>query len=314
MLQTIRLLAVSPRHEAYAQSLVGLLIWLVTVALIQPGWSAALLVFGPLVLYPLLFELIEESRQRRLALFAFLPALASYAFEQGDLAGALTAPWLVFTLALLGRRAVARWKDRDYVLLTIKGFLVVGACWLVLARLGQRPLGFEHAIVHATAVHFHYAGFVLPIIALQWVHTAPSRGRLLLLTWLLLGVPAVALGITLSAFQTHWPELIAVLWFAAACVSFAIAQVRFAWRTSELRCRWLLMLSSVALVAAMGFALIYGTRHYMTADWLDIPLMLRTHGPIQVFGFALPGVLGWTIAAGSNQPSLAVSRGESTVR
>lgn len=314
MLRTIRRLAVPSPHEAYAQSLVGLLIWLPTVALVQPGWSAALLVFGPLVLYPLVFELIEESRQRRLSLLAFLPALASYAFEQGDIAGAVTVPWLVFTLAVLGRRAVSHWKGGDYVLLTIKGFLVIGACWLVLARLGQRPLGFEHAIVHATAVHFHYAGFVLPIVALQWVQSGPSRGRFLLLTGLLLGVPAVATGITLSAFQIHWPEWIAVLFFAAACVTFAIAQLRFAWRTPGLRCRWLLTLSSIGLVAAMGFALIYGSRHYLPGDWLDIPLMLRTHGPIQVFGFALPGMLGWTIAAGRNQTSLAVSRDESGVR
>jgi hypothetical protein len=202
-------------------------------------------------------------------------------------------PWLTFTFFVAARTAFAHAANRDrLVLLVVACYLVVGASWLVLARMGQRPLDYEHAIVHATAVHFHYAGFVLPILALQWVHVAPSRERVMVLTALLLGVPLVAAGITLSAFAIHWPELIAVCFFFTACIAFAIAQLRFAITTSP---RWLLIASSLSLLVAMSFALAYGVRNYVPADWLDIPLMLRTHGPIQVFGFALSGVVAWSI-------------------
>lgn len=295
MLGAMRLLA-APFRGAHAQSLLGLLLWLLTVALVEPGWSPALLAFGPLVLYPLLFDMIDADGLRRFALLAFLPALASYALQQGDIAGALALPWLAFTLVLFGHRLIPEIRAGRFVIVLIKGYLIVGACWLVLARLGQQPLEYEHAIVHATAVHFHYAGFVLPILALQWVRSAPSRNRYLLFGALLLGVPLVAAGITLSAFKIHWPELAAVWFFVAACVGFAVAQIRFALRSGNRNCRWLLIVSSLMLIAAMSLALLYGTRNYLPSEWVDIPLMLRTHGPIQIFGFALPGVVAWTIA------------------
>ena len=44
-------------------------------------------------------------------------------------------------------------------------YLPIGAGWLVLYRLGVRPLGFADVIVLLTGVHFHYTGFVLPIVA-----------------------------------------------------------------------------------------------------------------------------------------------------
>ena len=230
-------LPVPTPREAYAQSLAGFMIWLPAMVLVQPGWSPALLAFGPLVLYPLLFEMIGEQGLRRLSLVAFLPVLGSYAFEQGNLAGALAAPWLAFAFAIAFRTASSFLRLRvrlvsqpstykpdaqakgksasegtansskasSLVHLWVAIYLIIGACWLVLARLGQRPLDYEHAIVHATAVHFHYAGFVLPILALQWLNAAPSGRRYLMLGALLLGVPLVAAGITLSAFGVHWP-------------------------------------------------------------------------------------------------------------
>lgn len=284
---------IQPAHEAIAQSLVGSCIWLATAAWLQPGWSAALLAFAPLVLMPLVLEMLDMPILRRLSLPAFLPMLASYGLEQGPVAGALAAPWLAFALVFVAVRLHAAVRDRRYVLLLVAGNLVVGACWLIMARLGQRPLEYEHAIVHATAVHFHYAGFILPILALQWADAAPSPARRVLLAALLLGVPMVAAGITLSAFAIHWPELIAVWFFVAACVVFAVAQARFALASMTGLPRILLGVSSVSLIVAMSLALAYGTRNYLPVDWLDIPLMLRTHGPIQVFGFALPGVIGW---------------------
>jgi YndJ-like protein len=283
------LLVPTPR-EATAQSLVGFMIWLPAVAILEPGWSPALLAFGPLVLYPILFDMLGESTLRRASILTFLPALASYGFAQGTLAGMLTSPWLVFAaiLAIKKMRTLTGAMTLPRVVhLIIAGNLIIGAAWLVLARLGQRPLDYEHAIVHATAVHFHYAGFVLPILALQWTVAAPSRHRIVLLAALLLGVPLVAAGITLSAFGVLWPELIAVIFFTATCSIYAVTQLRLAIQTAN----WLLALSGASLLVAMSLAVTYGLRHYVAFEWLDIPLMLRTHGPIQVFGFALPGVV-----------------------
>lgn len=288
---------VAPIPEAFAQSLVGLLIWAVSMALVQPGWSPALLAFGPLVIYPLLMAGMgaEWIELRRLSMLAFLPALTSYAWEPGALAGALALPWFLFTLVILWHRFGAEVRARQYAMVLLKGYLVVGASWLVLARLGQRPLGFSDAIVHATAVHFHYAGFVLPILALHWLRAAPSPRRYVLVAALLLGMPLVALGITLSAFGIGWIELATVWFFVLVCTWFAVEQIRFAFTLRSAWPRGLLVISSLSLSVAMTLAFLYATGNYWRFDWLDIPLMLRSHGPIQVLGFALPAVVAWNI-------------------
>jgi hypothetical protein len=315
----------SPTREAFAQSLAGLCIWTATAGWMQPGWSPALLAFAPLVLFPLLLQLLNEpARIRRLAFIAYLPALASYALD-GEwrwVAGLLALPWLGFTLFVAVNQLLHLWPPHSRPLspggergeqmpphprplspggergemlikIVIKGYLVIGAVWLVLARFGERPLDFSDAIVHATAVHFHYAGFALPIVALQWMNAAPSNRRFAVMVGLLLGVPLVATGITATALGVEWMEWLAVCYFVAACGWFAVEQFMHAMTACEGWRRGLLALSSICLIVAMGLAFLYATGNHWNLEWLDINLMLRTHGPIQVFGFALPAIIAW---------------------
>ncbi|MEZ4934569.1 MAG: YndJ family transporter [Saprospiraceae bacterium] len=44
-------------------------------------------------------------------------------------------------------------------------YLSVGGLWAVADRMGWRPLDYDPEIVFLTVAHFHYAGFVLPIVA-----------------------------------------------------------------------------------------------------------------------------------------------------
>jgi YndJ-like protein len=292
-----RNVAGSRRLKLAPTSLFGLIVWLVAVPLIWPGWAPALLLFGPLVLFALVFEVEgnHPTALRRLAFCTFLPVIVSYVFVHGIYAGALTLPWLGFALVFLGYRLPSNIQTKQYVSILIKGYLIVGACWLVLARCGIRPLNFEHVIVHATALHFHYAGFVLPILGLQVARQEPSQRRNIMLSALLLGVPLVAVGITLSQFGVRWVECAAAWIFSGACIWFAVEQLRIALAVRHALIRGLLLLSSLSLIAAMSLALLYATGNYLHMDWLDIPFMLRWHGPIQVFGFAMPGVVAWSM-------------------
>jgi hypothetical protein len=312
MMHVARRLAM-PWTEAQLHAVIGVMLWGMAVAILQPGWSPALLAFGPLVIYPLVFEILGPrwTNSRRASTWAFVPALASYAFDQGLVAGALAMPWLVFAVGGLVGHFSADWRARQYALVFIRGYLIVGAAWLVLARLGERPLDFSDAIVHATAVHFHFAGFVLPVVALKWAAVATTKWRLLLLAALLGGVPLVAMGITLSALGIREVELASVWCFVAVCVVFAMAQMRLAFALPSTSQRFLLMISSGALIVAMGLASAYATASYMQLEGLDIPLMLRTHGPIQVFGFALPGVLAWARLSKSPLPQTGEGQGGS---
>ena len=174
----------------------------------------------------------------------------------------------------------------------------------MIARSGWRPLGFRDIIVLATAVHFHYAGFLLPLLtalAERRLRDALSRSAAL---GVVVGVPLVATGITLSAFQFSIVEWLAAWILAGACIAVAVCQVRLAIQASGWMARACFVVSGVSLMAAMVLAGLYGLRAYWEVFWLDIPQMLPFHGAVNAFGFALPGLAGWRLAARADREAV----------
>src|SRR5581483_2949345 len=101
---------------------------------------------------------------------AVLLAIACWR-EAGPASALLVAPWTLLTFLLAGigmarvlRHGWARPLDRlcgDVAL----AFSAIGGVWVLFDRAGLRPLQLDPAIVTLTAVHFHYAGFLLPMFA-----------------------------------------------------------------------------------------------------------------------------------------------------
>ena len=228
-----------------------------------------------------------------------IPAIVSFAFDQGVLAAVLALPWFGFTLVLgvigagrlLSRRGPA--SSRRFALGTFGpgigvdaalAFIVVGGAWLVISRAGWRPLNFSGAIVELTAVHFHYAGFALPILA-SVVADRLGKGAALPFA-VVLGVPITALGITLDG---------TIEWFAAtfmACVGFSVAfqTLRLASRVNG-AARILLRIAGVSLFAGMFLAIGWAWSQEFGWRFLDIQGMVATHGMLNGFGFALMGLV-----------------------
>jgi protein-S-isoprenylcysteine O-methyltransferase Ste14 len=59
--------------------------------------------------------------------------------------------------------------------------------------------------------------------------------------------------------------------------------------------RALLAVSSAAVLACMALAGVYALGEYLRTGWLSIPEMARTHGALNALGFALCGLLAWTL-------------------
>jgi hypothetical protein len=201
-------------------------------------------------------------------------AAASFLFDKGVFAAALAAPWFLFTCALvfllqkswqerchLSRQAV--WGFRFALL-----YLPIGGTWLVISRSGFEPLGFAEPIILLTAVHFHFAGFVGPILTGL---AKPPR-------WIQVGVIAcpslLAVGITLSPAI----ELVAALGLALSLGLTGLWQLR--------ERSFLLRISSVSAMAGMVFAGLYAFR------LVEIPTMAAWHGTTMALGFGVCGLLG----------------------
>jgi hypothetical protein len=177
-------------------------------------------------------------------------------------------------------------------------FLVVGGVATVLDRAGLRPLGFEPVIILLTSIHFHYAGFVLPLLTGLAAREQPGPMATLTGIAVVTGIPLLAAGIT--ANQVGWgPSLeCAAAWLMAAGGMLAAwLHLRLARRSSwSRRVRVLWLIAALSLAFGMVLAALYGSRSFLPLVWLDIPWMRAVHGTINALGFAATGLTAWTLA------------------
>jgi hypothetical protein len=279
-------------------------------------WSSALLTFAALVLMPLLMELIgkeNESGPVGIVLAASarlqLPAagLLSIGFLQpaGWVSTVLALPWIIFTglLAAAGILRVLRDGVKpQWALCQNAGlvFIAVGGGWTLADRLGLHPLGFGTDIVQLTAVHFHFAGLVLPIVAGLVLREFPVSRVASAGGWgVLAGVPLVAIGITATQFgYGHAAEFFAALVLAPSAMIIAALQLCLAVQNRwPMKVRVLWSVAGTSLLFGMSLALLYAARAYgLPLRWLDIPWMRALHGTANALGFALCAMIGWWIS------------------
>lgn len=269
-----------------------------------------LLAFAALVLAPLLLELMLAEDRTRLAgwlLLLQLPAAvlltASFVVPAGAAAAFAALPWFALTamLAVAGLTGLmlGRWRKSlgrgcESIAMLYAG---IGGVWVFAERAGLRPLGFDGEIVALTAVHFHFAGWLLPAITgLVIDRQEESRLGSLAAIGVVLGVPAVALGITLAQFG--WGpafETAAGCGLALAGMVVAILQVRIATEAGVAGvARVLLLVAGASLFIGMFLAVIYALRTTaLPVPRLDLGSMRALHGVINAVGFGLCGLLGW---------------------
>ena len=248
------------------------------------------------------------ARTYRLALAAQFPAALATVVGLTQPVGStarlvLVMPWAVLTvvLGLLGARRL--WtRDRSHVgaISTDVGllYLPVAGAFLVMHALDV-TLQFSSLIVALTVVHFHYAGFALPVavgVAAEdsAVSTWPSSrgGRALVTTagiaGVLGGVAAIAVAITISP----WWELPLVVGFVGAV--FTVVGLVFVPLLPQLNRipAALLAIASVSLVVGMALAVADAYSVFpATGVVVTIPEMVRWHGSINAFGFTLAALL-----------------------
>lgn len=316
-----------PRSAA-RRALVGGALWLGFVLLerpgpFDPGWIATLLLLAPLVLVPLGTGLVERgdwepaargakaSRSLHLARALQLPAAAllaaAYLLRQGPAAAILALPWLAVT-GIIALAGLLRLRERG-LRAPLRGgglalgaglvYLVVGAAWAVSDRLGFRPLDFPAVIVLLTAVHFHYAGFVLPIVTGLAAGRTGGRVAAVATLGVVAGVPLVAVGITTTQLGLGpWIEALAAWTVAGAGALVAWLHLRLAFRPSHpplARVLW--TVAALSLLAGMALGALYGSRfHLPQVRPLDIAWMQALHGAANALGFATAGLLAWWVA------------------
>jgi hypothetical protein len=288
-------------------------LWTAALLAVRPvllgnAWPRLLLLLAALVLLPLGLDLVsdgEDSLPWRVVKVFQMPAAlllgVALFLPQGSVAAGLAFPWLLLTgaVALLGAWRLRR-RDAlsDICLNAASIYLAVGGAWAMADRLGLRPLAFDSAIVLLTAVHFHYAGFVLPLVTGLAIRQAKRGPVALAGVGVVAGVPLVAAGITMA--QLTFESLVecwAAWLLAMAATATAALHIRLALQPAWPRLvRGLWTLSALSLVAGMTLAALYGSRSFLPWYGLDVPWMRALHGTANALGFALAGLVAWTLA------------------
>jgi hypothetical protein len=279
------------------------------------GWAEGLVLLAALVLVPLALDLpgvLRPGRLRAAVRWTALPAgsalLAAFVLPPGWLAAALALPWLTFT-TLVAAASLARMRTHrpahraDGIITLALLYLPVGGLWAVSNRAGYGPLGFQEPIVLLTAAHWHYAGFLLVLLAGLATHRLGDRGSRRTATAAATGVPLVAVGITLTPLGFPLVEWLSAWWMAAAGLLLAGLHFRLAARAAAspgpvgLLTAFLFAISGAALMIGMALAALYGLRAYWQIELVDIPFMLPYHGAVNALGFTLPALAAWTLPA-----------------
>jgi uncharacterized protein (UPF0548 family) len=267
---------------------------------VRPEWTVVLLLLSPFVIVPLGLVLAGRAEAgpttavfATLAQWAPVTALgpaASFALDQGWAAAALASPWLVFTIAVaitgagrsLSRTTVAA---PGIAVDAAMAFLAVGGIWLVISRAGLNPLGYSDAIVQLTAVHFHYAGFALPIVTGFTARRLAASTRVPVAV--MVGVPLTAVGIIAEG----WLEWVGATTLAIAGLATAVLLVRLARRATGAS-RLLLTTSGFCLACGMALALGWSWSERFGWTYLNLDAMAATHGSLNALGFGLLCLIG----------------------
>ena len=239
---------------------------------------------------------------------AALSVVVGLAFPVGSVVSvALVLPWLGVTgaVALFGlRRLLSRGASPVPELAVDAALLYVPVAAVALGlHRAEIHFHFRPVIVLLTAVHYHYAGFVLPLVtgrAGRLLTDDAGRfgtgiaGRLGLAATLVIivNIGLIAVGITFSPLV----EVVAVALFTVSVATFAALVLRDIVPAVARTPAALLTVASFALFLTMALALAYGYSAFpATERLLGIGAMIRWHGSLNAFAFALPALLAFRL-------------------
>lgn len=301
-------------------AIAGGIIWIGLAAASRLQWAPfnsieLLFLLGPLVVVPLGLELAFQFTSqveiglpiriaRKLHLPSALCAIASFWLPHGIMATILALPWFALGcfVGLEGLMAlihgdVSKLKAACRIMSFL--YLPIGCAWLFASRLGLSPMGFQEPIVLLTAVHFHFAGFAAPLLALAAGSAVEKKSVALRRIFKVVALGVLAGPGLLAVGFVIGPRLKLAMALLVACSEvglslFFLANVR----TIRPRLAQLFVsISAASVLFAMALAGVWAIGEFPLQPFVHLDEMAKFHGTANALGFTLCGLVGWTLAA-----------------
>lgn len=267
------------------------LVVLVIIAMLTPHeWYFLILTAAQLVFVPIVLNAVHEShRLVWIAIPAFLAVILIQLTPSSVWHSLLAGVYLVYTItvALMGvRRFLHRGFTHleEFMIDLAMVSLAVGGMWFFAYEAGINT-GFSPIITWLTAIHFHYAGFLLPVFA----GLLGRLGKPKLYYWVapatMIALALVALGITFSTTL----ELLSVLVYIFAI--YGLIGLSFYISYQSISQKWLFRLTFLALGVSIMFSLLYAFGNWSGHYMITIDFMIKFHGLTNAVLFAGAGTL-----------------------
>ncbi|MDX2069438.1 MAG: YndJ family transporter [Haliscomenobacter sp.] len=276
-------------------------VWKGSVQPLEKDWVELLVLLGAMVFVPMAMRLsgaLNTKTGRWAVTLSTWALLLAYLQEPGIVAALLALPWVLVSIWLLGnafqKLLLSTMTLTDKVQFAAYLYFPIGPLAAFSDRLDWAPLGFSSIIILLTAAHFHYAGFLLPWILANLLGRNTASFWQQGVAWaVLLGIPAVAVGITSAQFGVDpWLETFAATLMALGGLGVAVWHAGLALESGLPMYQKFAMLGLfLCLGTGMILALLYGWRSYFPLSFLSIPWMYALHGTMNTLGVGLFGIL-----------------------
>lgn len=277
---------------------ISIVLFLIAVVFGQDSPYLFLLTAAQVVYVPLILQFIvkkDDWFSRYYAIFA-IPALISIVLlhitHQSGWDVLLAAIYLLFT-CIVAAYGIYRFLTRGFVHFeefSIDAALIslsIGGMWF-FAHITNIDTGFSPMFTWLTAIHFHYAAFLLPVFVGLLGRIYKPRLYPLAAGILLISLFLLAIGITFSV----WMEWISVVFYIIGIYMV----IYYALKVPIVRQfqKWLIVLSFSSLGMTILFSFLYALGRLTNDFTVSIDFMLQFHGFLNCVIFALFGVIGWS--------------------
>ena len=279
-------------------------LWLIFWFIPLYDQTERIILFAAFVVVPLtLFRVVESATIKPVIFLKIIILLipigalslaGSFSLSPGIISGLLAIPWsfVTFAIAALG---VVLFVNSSVNLANLSkaiGFMYIslGGIWLVAHQFAFPLLGFKGQIMLLTVNHFHYAGFVAPVL-FGFLHESQQKRAISRIIVILGGISPIliALGMTYSSIL----EWIAVVTFASSLILYSTLIFIYVLPTARRWTKAFHILSSGVIWITITLAITYGFGEWIGQPTISISTMILFHGWGNAVVFSFIGVLAW---------------------
>lgn len=283
---------------------IGMVLWLLSWFIPLFDQTERIILFAAFVVVPLTLFRIFESVSAKPVLFikmliilipiGALALAASFSLSPGRVAGLLSIPWGIVTFVIAAWGFVFLVKNTSNVGNVSKAvgfiYISVGGIWLVPHQFALPLLGFDGQIMLLTVNHFHYAGFVAPVL-FGFLYDRKPNWFLPRVVVVLGGFAPIliAVGMTYSSIF----EWLSVLVFASSLLLYSVLVFIHVIPNSKRWTKVFHILSSGVIWITMTLAVTYGYGQWIGQPTIPISRMILFHGWGNAVLFSFLGLLAW---------------------